>query len=407
MQEDATHTIDHGPEQTGSGRRPSVVTLGFIPLTDCAVLAVARERGFAAAEGIELQLQREVSWANIRDKVALGHFQGAQMLAGMPIAASLGINQRAVPMLVPFCLNRNGNAITVSTALHQDLVAIGGLGGDESVAAAGAALRRVIAARRAAARPPLTFGMVFPFSCHNYELRYWLAACGIDPDSDVHLVVVPPPLMVDSLRNAQVDGFCVGEPWNSLAVEAGLGRIIVAKSELWRQGTEKVLGVPAAWAIDNANTLAGLIRALDRAAAWADDPANRAALAELLAAPAYLDMPATIVARALTGEMAIGPIDRRRTLADFLVLHRAGANLPSVDHALWIYSQMLRWGQVTRRQEDEAAIRATYRPDIYRAVMTGQPWTPQAPAADRAVDAPSFFDGRPFDPADIIAYLEA
>lgn len=389
----------------GSDRVLPTVTLGFIPLTDCAVLAVAREQGFAAREGFELHLVREVSWANIRDRVALGHLHGAQMLAGMPIAAALGINQAPMRMVAAFCLNRNGNAITVSHHLYGALMRQAGFAADAT--GAGNALRHLIAERRAEGAPPLTFGMVYPFSCHNYELRYWMAACGIDPDTDVRLVVIPPPLMVDSLREGHVDGFCVGEPWNSLAVDAGLGRIIASKAALWRRGTEKVLCVPEHWAEANADLFAALIRALDRAAAWAEDPANRPALAAILAAPAYLDLPETIIGRALAGEIIVDPGGELHAVDDFLVLHRDQANTPSVSHALWIYAQMVRWGQIARRTGDEAAIRAVFRPDIYRAALDRMPWPGTASTTDgaAALAADTFFDGRAFDPERIDSYL--
>lgn len=407
---------DHPAPALEAWRRPGpggtampTVTLGFIPLTDCAVLAVARACGFALQEGIDLQLSREISWANIRDKVALGHLSGAQMLAGMPIAATLGINQIAMPMLVPFCLNRNGNAISVAAALCDEMLPGLGGGDPEGATAWGEALRRVVARRKSTGGRPLTFGIVYPFSCHNYELRYWLAACGIDPDGDVRLVVIPPPLMVDSLRDGHVDGFCVGEPWNSLGVDTGLSRIIVSKAELWRHGMEKVLGIPAAWAVDHPQVLAALIRALHRAAAWADAPANRAQLATLLARPEYLDLPATLIARALSGELLLGPRREDRTIGDFLVLHRECANRPSIDQALWIYSQMVRWDQVARRQGDETAIGAIFRPDIYDAALAAEPWSmrPVAPALTPAeTGGEAFFDHRRFDPSNIDGYLE-
>ncbi len=408
MQDDG-HVMDgSGWNTPESGRLQVSLTLGFIPLTDCATLIVAREKGFAAREGIDLRLSREASWANIRDKVALGHLQGAQMLAGMPIAAALGINQLPMRMVAPFCLSRNGNAISVSNAIYREMLSVGRLDPAGGVAANGEALRRVIAARRAAGAPPLTFGMVYPFSCHNYELRYWMAACGIDPNADVNLVVIPPPLMVDSLRAGHVDGFCVGEPWNSLAVEAGLGRIIVSKAELWPQGMEKVLCVPESWANDNPDRLAALIRALDRAAAWADAPAHRLELAHLLAGPAYLDLPARIILPALAGEMIMGQDEAPRPTTDFLILHRNRANSPSLSQALWIYAQMARWGQISRQDGDEAVIGTIFRPDIYHAALAGRPWPVAAPAAELSIPPlgrEAFFDSRPFDPSRIDAYL--
>jgi len=408
MKDDAGLLDVTAPQIRAGGVAMPSVTLGFIPLTDCAVLAVARECGFAAREGINLQLSREVSWANIRDKVALGHLDGAQMLAGMPIAAALGINQLAMPMLVPFCLNRNGNAISVSGELYDEMIRHADPPGPDTASAWGAALCRIVAARKSTCRSPLTFGMVFPFSCHNYELRYWMAACGIDPDIDVRLVVVPPPLMVDSLRDRHIDGFCVGEPWNSLGVESGLSRIIVTKPELWRNGTEKVLGVPAAWAARNAEVLSLLIRALDQAAAWAEEPAHRAELASLLARPEYLGVPAHLIASALSGELAAAPGQEARRIPDFLLLHRDRANCPSPDQALWIYSQMVRWRQWPRLPGDDATIAATFRPDIYHAALAGKGWSVHVPHPQwqpGAMGGEAFFDGRSFDPTDIDGYL--
>lgn len=385
-----------GSAVQAEGSLPTI-TLGFIPLTDCAVLVVARELGFARSEGLELRLSREISWANIRDKVAFGLLDGAQMLAGMPIAISLGINQLRMPMIAPFCLNRNGNAITVSAGLYEEMRAFGAISGDEGPRAVGEALGAVIAGRKERGQAALTFGTVYPFSCHTYELRYWMAACGIDPEADVQLVVVPPPLMVDNLRDGYVDGFCVGEPWNSLAVEAGLGRIVVSKSELWRRGVEKMLCVPHALALEQPEVLAALIRALDRAARWGDDPTNRRQLAELLATPGYLDVPARIVERALSGELVPVRGQPARLVPDFLVLHREGANRPPVDQAQWLYSQMLRWNQAEASLDDESVVSTIFRPDIYEAALAGETW-PEAPApaasAGVSLSEDTFFDGR-------------
>ena len=192
-----------GAKASAERRDASTIVAGFIPLVDCAPLVVAAEKGFAAAEGLDLRLVREVSWANIRDRICLGHFDVAHMLAGMPIAASLGIGCLRTPMLAPFSLGLNGNAITVSRGLYQRLLALADDGATlTDPLASGAALKKVIENGAARGLPPLTFGMVFPFSCHNYQLRYWMAAGGIDPDRDVRLVVIPPPLMVESLSAA-------------------------------------------------------------------------------------------------------------------------------------------------------------------------------------------------------------
>ena len=185
------------------------LTLGFIPLTDCAPLVVAKEKGYFEQYGLDVALSKETSWANIRDKVSIGILDGAQMLAGMPIAMSLGICPMAKPMVTALSMDLNGNAITVSNELFNRMQEIDPKGMAERPISA-RALKRVIEADKAAGQEPLTFAMVFPFSSHNYELRYWMAAAGIDPDKDVRLVVVPPPQMVGNLEKGAIDGYCVG-----------------------------------------------------------------------------------------------------------------------------------------------------------------------------------------------------
>jgi len=397
-----------------------VIRAGFIPLLDCAILVAAEELGFAAREGVRLELIRETSWANIRDRVSIRHFDVAHMLAPQPIAGSLGIGHLTVPMLAPMALGLGGNAVTVSTSLWQ---AMGDAGAtpDGAPAVNGPALARVVAARRQAGRDPLTFGMVFPFSCHNYELRYWLAACGIHPDHDVRLVVIPPPFMVDALAAGQIDGFCVGEPWNSLAVEAGVGVIATTKAAIWHNSPEKVLGMRADWAERHPERVSALLRALYRAALWCDDPANHGALADILAAPHYLDRPRDILLRGLSGRLEL---TRGQTtgIADFLVFAGKAATFPWVSHALWLYSQMVRWGQAVHSARAVQIAQRTYRPDLYRVALRGLDVAmpsanakvegalaaarPVASSTGKLVLGPDgFFDGASFDPARLDEYV--
>jgi ABC-type nitrate/sulfonate/bicarbonate transport system substrate-binding protein len=219
------------------------VVAAFVPLVDCAVLVAAREQGFAAAEGLELVLVKEPSWASLRDHLCLGHIDCAHALAPLPVALTLGVGQVQVDCVAPFVLGRGGNAITVSTQLFDDMYAKSGLESLSDPAAAGRALAAVARRRE----EPLTLGMVFPFSNHNFDLRYWLAAAGIHPDRDVRLVAIPPPLMVDSLQAGLVDGFCVGEPWNSMAAHLGAGRIVATQSQLFPRSAEKVLAFRASY----------------------------------------------------------------------------------------------------------------------------------------------------------------
>ncbi|MBI1178929.1 MAG: nitrate transporter [Alphaproteobacteria bacterium] len=418
---DAAESL-RGGDEPGDLR---TVRAGFIPLVDCAPLIVAAEKGFDRREGLRLELVRETSWANIRDRVNLGHLDCAQMLAGMPIASSLGVGHITVPTIAPFLLGLNGNAVTVSLALFQGMLAADAGSAPLDPAVQGAALRAVVEERRRLGARPLTFGMVFPFSCHNYELRYWMAAAGIDPDRDVRLVVIPPPLMVESLEAGHIDGFCVGEPWNSLAVDAGIGRIVVTKSALWNMGVEKVLGVRADWAEENRPVLEALVRVLYRAAHWADDPANRAELADLLARPGYLGVDAGLILRPLSGDLILQAGEPPTHVEDFLVFNRQAANFPWVSQAVWIYTQMVRWGQVEASPEAEQAARRCFRPDIYRAAVRDAGLGASLPSMNAKVEGAlagrtavgsadgrltlgpdRFFDGLVFDPDDTAGYLD-
>jgi ABC-type nitrate/sulfonate/bicarbonate transport system substrate-binding protein len=400
------------------------LTLGFIPLVDCAVVAAAHDKGFAAAEGLALTLVREKSWANIRDRVVLGHFDAAQMLAPMPIAANLGIGGFDAPMIAPFSLGLGGNAITVSTALFAAMQAETGVSSEAGPAETAAAVAAVIRRRGADRATPLSFAMVHPFSCHNYELRYWLASAQVDPDRDVRLIVVPPPMMVSAISEGLVDGFCVGEPWSSRAVEEGVGRIVAVTSALWRQSPEKVVALRADVAEERPAVLDALLRALYRAAVWAGAPQNHDELAAILARPDRVGAPAELIRRALSGRLVRGPGEAAAPVEDFLVFHDHAASFPWQSHALWLYSQMVRWGQVAHTAANAAAARATYRPDIYRRALgpvgadlpaasakvegaLTRP-TPVASLSGRLVLGPDgFFDGRLFDPDDLDGYLRA
>lgn len=363
------------------------LTLGFIPLLDCAAIVAAAQQGFAAEEGLELTLVRETSWANIRDRLIVGHFDAAHMLGPMTVASTLGIGHLTEPLIAPLSLGLGGNAITVSSSLWSSMQHEGAaLGADP--ATQGAALRRIVIARNRAQLAPLTFGMVYPFSCHNYELRYWLAAVGIDPDRDVRLVVIPPPLLADAMRAGQIDGFCVGEPWNSVAVEAGIGTIVTPTTAIWPSSPEKVLGLRASWAERYPDRLASLLRAIYRGALWCEDRDNHAAVARMLADPRYVGSSMQMLHRALLNRLPLIQGAEPRALPDFFALARDRATFPWVSHAAWYYSQMVRWHQVGHSEDKLAAARATYRPDLYRNALGSL--VTDMPAGDTKVDR--FFD---------------
>ncbi len=412
-------------ERSGGGVEAGALTLGFIPLVDCAPLVVAATMGFARREGLVLTLKREVSWANIRDRVAIGHFDAAHMLGPMPIAASLGLGRPPIPMVAPISLGLGGNAITLSTDLFAAMAETAGGAaefGRFEPAAVGHALAAVLRARRAAGHEAPTFAIVHPFSGHNYELRYWLASAGLDPEADVRLTVLPPSSMVDGLQARRIDGFCAGEPWNAMAVAAGAGVVAVTKSALWRQGPEKVLGLRTAFADRYPAQTAALVRALVQAARWAGEPGNAAELATLLADPAYLDTPVDILERSLLGRLVRQPGQTAEVLPDFLVFHQHAANFPWLSHALWFYAQMVRWGQVAHTTVHAETARGVYRPDLYRVALaqTGADLPRASAKVEGALQHPTpvasrlgtmtlgpdgFFDGRLFDPDRLDQYI--
>ncbi|MES1949390.1 nitrate transporter [Salinisphaera sp. S4-8] len=398
--------------------------LGFIALNDCAPLVMAKEAGFFAAEGLDVTLSRESSWAAIRDKVALGLLDGAQMLAGMPIASTLGVGAAPHAMVTAVSLGLNGNAITVSNALFERMQALDSQA-TLSRPCSAQALRKVIEADRAAGLAPMTFGMVHPTSAHNYQLRYWLAAAGIDPDRDVSLIVVPPARMVANLRAGRLAGYCVGEPWNQMAVRAGLGRALITGYEIWNNAPEKVLGVTREWAEAYPRTHRALVRAIVRTAAWLDSHDNREAAADIIAAPSYVDAPAEVIRRTLSGRFCYQPGAAPRPAPFFNVFHRHAATFAWRSHAMWFIAQMLRWGQLGEAVDIAATADCVYRPDIYRAAVQplgiacpagdhkiegthSQPWSLAASDGRRiAMASDRFFDGEIFDPGDVMAYLTA
>ncbi|RXF75664.1 CmpA/NrtA family ABC transporter substrate-binding protein [Hansschlegelia zhihuaiae] len=348
------------------------VRIGFIPLVDAAVPIVAAEVGFGAAEGLEIELTREVSWANIRDRLTLGHFDAAHLLAPMAIATTLGLNTIRTPLVAPITLGLNGNAVTLAPRLHDEVMERMEDGADlADPRATGAAFAAVVRARRAHGDEPPTLGMTFPFSTHNYQLRLWLAAAGLRPDEDVRLAVVPPPYMVDALVNAHVEGFCVGAPWNSVAVELGLGRILHLGVDLVRRCPEKVLAMRGSF-LERGDLVARLVRACAAAARWLDDRQNHGEAAAILAARERLDAPVEIIRRTFDGRLPTGWRDVVRTSDRYILFAREDASRPDPRHAQWLFGEMVRWGQTSSDPEAERAAVAVYRPDLYDAAL-GRP----------------------------------
>ena len=376
--------------------------IGFIPLCDATSLLVAADKGFAAAEGLDIELVREVSWANVRDKLNIGLFDAAHLIAPVAIASSLGLGHVKVPIVAAFGLGVNGNAITVSPALYASLAAnADGNITDPMVTAR--ALGKVVAQRKAKGQAPLTFGMTFPFSTHNYHLRFWMAAGGVDPDEDVRLVVLPPPYMVESLANKHVDAFCVGAPWNSVAVDLGIGFILHFVSEILTRAAEKVLAMRSRWAQDNPETLSKLIRAHAKAADFIEKPENRDEVATILAQPNRIGVSAEVIRRTLDGRLKISPDGAFRSSDRYLLFGREGAGRPDPVQAAWLYAQMVRWGQAPFSEEMRAAAIAVFRSDLYDAAVGA----PAGPTSGIPADGIGAFTGPAFNPRDIASHLAA
>ena len=343
--------------------------IGFIPLVDAAALIVAVDKGFAAAEGLDVTLVREVSWSNVRDKLNIGLFDAAHLLAPVAIASSLGLGHVKVPIVAPFNLGLNGNAITVSPALHAAIMAE--IDGDPfDPMATALALARVVAARRKSGAEPLTFGMTFPFSTHNYQLRFWMAAGGVDPDEDVRLVVLPPPYMVDSLASGHVDAFCVGAPWNSIAVDRGVGHILHFVSDILVRAAEKVLAVRQNWSEKNPEVVAALVRAAFRAAEFIEQPQNRAEAARILAQPERIGVDADVIQRTLDGRLKISPDGTMRESSRYLLVGREGAARPG--SRCRPPGSTRRWcagGRPRSAPRRSKIAKAVFRPDLYDAAL--------------------------------------
>jgi len=302
--------------------------------------------------------------------------------------------------VAPFNLGLNGNAITVSPALHAAIMEQ--IEGDRfDPMATALALARVVARRRRSGAEPLTFGMTFPFSTHNYQLRFWMAAGGVDPDEDVRLVVLPPPYMVDSLANGHVDAFCVGAPWNSVAVDLGVGHILHFVADILVSAAKKVLAIRQNWSEKHPDLVAALVRAHIRAAEFIEQPQNRSEAAAILAQPERIGVDAEVVQRTLDGRLKISPDGTMRESNRYLLVGREGATRPDPAQAAWLYAQMVRWGQTAMKPEALKTAMGIFRPDLYDAA-SGQHGKPA-----KVADAIGAFAGPAFDPNDIQGHLKA
>jgi len=354
---------------------------GFIKLTDMAPLAVAYEKGYFLDEGLFVTLEAQANWKVLLDGVISGTLDGAHMLAGQPIAATIGYGTQA-HIITPFSMDLNGNGITVSNAVWDAMKGNipAGADGKPQHPISAAALKPVVDQFHAEGKP-FNMGMVFPVSTHNYELRYWLAAGGLNPGyysadnttgqigADVLLSVTPPPQMPATLEAGTINGYCVGEPWNQQAVAKGIGVPVVTDYEIWKNNPEKVFGITQEFADKYPNTTLAIVKALIRAAIWLDqnDNANRPEAVKMLAQPQYVGADAQVIANSMTGTFEYEKGDKR-AVPDFNVFFRHNATYPYYSDAVWYLTQMRRWGQIGESHPDswyDEVAKSVYKPDIY------------------------------------------
>ena len=394
------------------------MTIGFLPLVDACLPILAHEHGFAEEEGLALSFQRDVSWATVLDRLLYGHTDAAHLIAPLAIATTLGRGRPAQPLATPFVLGLNGNAVTMSSELAARVAHPGGLADPMAL---GAALAEEARARKAAGRT-LRFGVVHRYSSHNYMLRYWLAGCGIRPDEDVEIVTIAPPFVADAMATGEIDGACVGEPWNSAAVARGVGVIVLATAQIWRRGVEKVLAFRAPVLEARRPAVEALLRALRKAGAHFVDPANWEENADILARPLYIGADRRLILGAISDRLVLVQGAEPVHYPDFMFQFREAANFPWVSQAEWLYTQLVRWDRLAYSAADAAAAAQVFRPDVYRSALAGT--IAPLPGASSKVEGSlaratavtaqqgamvmennSFFDGRSFDPDDIEGYL--
>lgn len=402
------------------------VTLGFIKLTDMAPLAIAKEKGFFEDEGLFVTLEAQSNWKNALDRVIDEQIDGSHMLAGQPIAAAVGFGRQA-KLVTTYSMDLNGNGITVSNDVWSKMKPGIPLKDGKPVHPISASALLPVIKDYKTANKPFKMGMVFPVSTHNYQLRYWLAAGGINPgqytkdnvqgniNSDVLLSVTPPPQMPATLEAGTINGYCVGEPWNQQAVAKGIGVPVITSSDIWKNHPEKVFVMTEAFIKKNPNTAIAITKALIRAGKWLDDPKNRAEAVKILSSPAYVGADENVLKNSMTGTFEYEKGDKRDE-PDFNVFFKYNATYPFYSDGIWYMTQMRRWGQITEAQSAEwyaSKIKEVYKPEIWTKaaellVKEGNLDQEDIPTTD-GYKAPTseFIDGLTYDGKKPLEYLKS
>jgi len=370
--------------QTSSGDAPEVTDLrfGMIALTDCSPLVIAEKKGFFKKYGINGIVDKKANWAAIRDTLVQDEIHGTHMLIGMPIASTMGIGGNKVPMVIPWLLNRNGQSISLAKALKG------------KVQADPKALKPIVDAARAAGKP-MSFAMTFPTGTHAMWMRYWLGAGGINPDKDCGLKVVPPANMFKNMESGEMDGFCVGEPWNAKTVAENVGFTAINTQDMWKDHPEKVLAFKASFAEKNPKTVKAALKAVHEASVWLDDMGNRPEQCEIIKATGYVNCDKDLILGRMKGEYDMGDARGKKTDPNYMIFSQRNCNYPQLKYATWFMSQYRRWGLVEGTPDYAGIAKQVMRTDIYEEAMKEIGYAHGG--ANTASE--TLFDGITFDPA--------
>jgi len=359
------------------------VRFGIIALTDCSSIVMAHELGYFKQFGIQSVISKEASWAVIRDKIHLGENQATHMLIGMPFASTMGLLGSPVkPMIIPWMINRNGQAITLNNKLKQQGVK------------AATDLKPAVDKAKAAGNP-LTFAMTFPPGTHAMWMRYYLAAGGIHPDKEISLIVVPPAQMVSNMKIGKMDGCCVGEPWNARAIADGIGFTVITSQQMWRDHPEKVCAFTEEFATKNPKTIKAILKALHLSSIWIDKLENRKHMADVVSQATYINCPPEIILGRLLGQYDYGD-GRKEQDPNYMIFSQRECNFPQKTFGLWWLSQFRRWGMVKSAPDYQGIISKTMRQDIYLEATKDMGVTTKF----KDMQKQTLFDGITFDPAD-------
>ncbi|MBC7979944.1 MAG: ABC transporter substrate-binding protein [Armatimonadetes bacterium] len=408
--------------------------LGFIKLTDCAPIVIAKEKGFFDDEGLSVEVIAQSNWKVLLDNVITGNIDGAHMLSGQPIAATIGIGTKA-EVVTPFTMDMNGNGVTVSNSVWEQMQENDpDLDSDKPTHPISSASLKPIVDDMLAEGKKLQLGMVFPVSTHNYQLRYWLAASEIHPgfysesdvagrtDAEVELSVTPPPQMPATLEAGTISGYCVGEPWNQQAIAKGIGVPVTTSYDIWKNNPEKVFGVTRKFADENPLTLLALTKALIRAGKWLDETdssgklTNREEACRILSQPNYVGADYDIIKNSMTGTFMFQKTDVR-DMPDFNVFFKYDCTYPWYSDGVWFLTQMRRWGQISEAKPASwyaEIAKKVYLPGVYMKaakmlVEEGELTAAELPKTEDGYKPATkdFIDGNEYDGKKPIEYLNS